>query len=98
MQLRSDARGASWDLWATQKRRQGKVTVWRQGKRCHGSATVDYARDRARVVLPRTCLGDPSWVRVSVTAWSQDAAFVWEDRAFQAGFRRDRWTPRLEVG
>ena len=96
--LRSDTLGASWDLWATQRRRQGKVTIWRNGKRCEGSATVDYARDRARVVLPRVCLGDPTWVSVSVTAWSQDNTFVWEDNAFQAGFLRHRWTPRLRAG
>jgi hypothetical protein len=96
--LRSDTKGASWDLWATQKRRQGKVTIWRNGKRCEGSSKVDYARDRATVVLPRVCLGDPTWVSVSVTAWSQDNTFVWEDNAFQAGFLRDRWTPKLEAG
>ena len=97
-ELRSDTRGASWDLWATQARRQGKVTIWREGKRCLGSSRVDYARDRARVVLPRTCLGDPTWVSVSVAAWSQDRTYVWEDNAFQAGFLRDRYTPRLRVG
>lgn len=97
-ELRSDTRGASWDLWATQQRRQGKVSIFREGKRCAGSATVDYARDRATVVLPRTCLGDPGWVSVSVAAWSQDDLHVWEDNAFQSGFLRDRWTPRLEVG
>lgn len=96
--LRSDTRGASWSLWATQKRRQGRVSILREGKRCDGSATIDYARDRARVVLPRRCLGDPSWVSVSLTAWSQDNTYVWEDNAFHAGFLRDRWTPRLEVG
>ena len=96
--LRSDTRGASWDLWATQKRRQGKVTTWRNGKRCDGRSRISYARDRARVVLPRACLGDPSWVRISITAWSQDNTYVWEDNAFQAGFLRDRYTPKLRVG
>ncbi|GAA1943239.1 hypothetical protein [Nocardioides hwasunensis] len=97
-ELRSDTRGASWDLWATQRARQGKVTIWRRGTRCTGSAKVDYARDRARVVLPRRCLGDPSWVSTSVAAWSQDDAFVWEDNGLQAGFLRDRYTPRLARG
>ncbi len=96
--LRSDTRGASWSLWATQKRRQGRVTIWRNGKRCDGRSRISYTRDRARVVLPRTCLGDPSWVRVSITAWSQDNTFVWEDNAFQASFLRDRYTPKLRVG
>jgi hypothetical protein len=96
--LRSDTSGASWDMWATQERRQGRVTIFRRGKRCLGSSRVDYARDTARVVLPRRCLGDPRWVRVSITAWSQDKVFVWEDRAFTAGFMRDHYTPRLSAG
>ena len=49
-------------------------------------------------MLPRRCLGDPRWVSLTVQAWSQDRLHVWEDKAFQSGFLRDRWTPRLRVG
>lgn len=97
-ETRSDVPGASWDMWATQARRQGRVTIWRRGEKCLGSSRVDYARDRARVVLPRTCLGDPAWVSATFQAWSQDRTYVWEDKAFQPGYLRDRWTPRLRVG
>lgn len=97
-ELRSDTQGASWSLWATPRQRQGRLSTWSDGKRCAGSARIDYARDRARVVLPRRCLGGPSWVSVSITTWSQDDLYVWEDNAFQPGFLRDRWTPRLESG
>lgn len=96
--IRSDQRGASFDLQATQRLRQGKLSIWRTGKRCGGASWIDYDRDVVRLFLPRTCLGDPKWVRVHLTAWSVDRTYVWEDNGFQPGFLRARWTPRLRVG
>lgn len=97
-EVRTDGRGASYDMTASQRHRQGKVTIFQRGTRCTGTSAIDYARDRVRVVLPRKCLGDPTWVSLSLEAWSVDDTFVWEDNAFQSGFLRDRYTPRLGTG
>lgn len=97
-ELRSDTKKAYWTMWTTQRRRQGVVQVFRGSKRCAGTSRVDYSRDRARVVLPRACLDDPTWVSVAFRARSLDGTYWWDDGAFQPGFLPSRWTPKLRAG
>ena len=96
--IRTDDQGASFDLVANARNRQGTVKTWQRGVRCTGRSRIDYARDTARVVLPTRCLGDPRWVSLSFRTWSRDRLYVWEDNALQTGFLRRAWTPRVRRG
>jgi hypothetical protein len=57
---------------------------------CRGFTTDwDPDRDRIRVVVPRPCLGDPQWVRVSAATYSVRA---------QRTVIEDRWQPTASSG
>lgn len=49
---------------------------------------LDARRDRAVVVVPRTCVGDPRWVRAGVSSYG------WDDEDPAATAHYDRWEPK----
>jgi hypothetical protein len=69
---------------------------------CDLGIRIDYARDRMRVAVPRSCLGDPAWVRLrfGASVLQRDGDEIIDD----AGAPRwtdsspHPWSPRLRVG
>ena len=80
--------------------------VWevpgRDSARCAGLRTrIDYAADTVRVRIPRSCLGNPRWVRVGSAGSSLQDGYLYADDARLRG-RLDEddlaFGPRLRRG
>lgn len=70
--------------------------------RCRGATReVSATNDRARLSIPRSCLGRPNWIKVSIATvtYSRDAIFF--DDALRSGFGTlglQKYTPKLKRG
>ena len=67
---------------------------------CDGSHHIDYSADRVKVWLPRSCIGDPVWVRGMSLAesFSSDDPGAVRDHGLHRGQELQGWTERLSVG
>ncbi len=96
--IRSDARRGDLTMSATQRRRQGRVTLFNPDRTCQGTSRIDYHRDVVTVKVRTACLKDPEWVRVSFRVWSLDHRYVWEDQAFTSAKASRNFTPKIFRG
>lgn len=72
--LSIEAKAGSWNGRATMRNGHG-IKV-----RCSVTRTIDYAANTVLVVVPRSCLGDPRWVRVGAgTITSYDGSKIFFD-------------------
>lgn len=62
-------------------------------------AAVSFRKDSLRIVVPRSCLRTPSWVRYQALAeaYTEDDG-LWRDNALGRGARLDSWSGRIERG
>jgi len=65
---------------------------------CSGLAhKIDYVANTVLIVIPRSCLGNPRWVRVSMGTYSLTSTSVYADDARVTGdpLRDNTYTPRI---
>lgn len=66
---------------------QGSTLLYRNNKqvRCRTTATISYRGNWLRFGVPRACLGNPEWVRVSAETSITAGTHVFYDKALQRG-------------
>jgi hypothetical protein len=88
-------------VMATRGSRDGFLFQGRKQK-CRVGIRIDYAGNDLRVAVPRTCLGDPSWVQVrfgaSVLRRDGDEIIDNAGAPRWTGSSPHPWSPRLRVG
>jgi hypothetical protein len=69
---------------------------------CEVGIRIDYAGDRLRVAVPRSCLGDPAWVRFrfGASVLQRDGDEIIDDAGAPrwTGSSPHPWSPRLRAG
>jgi hypothetical protein len=58
--------------------------------RCDITHSIDYANNVVRIRIPRSCLGNPRWVRVGVGSFWSDGSLMFFDDAQLNGEIRDQ--------
>jgi hypothetical protein len=90
-------------LYASSSNPGGKAVMYK-GKnnkvRCHVRRHIDYTLNTAKVVVPRSCLGNPRWVKVGMGSvmfsGTTPADTTWVDDALSTGTDGAAvWSPKV---
>lgn len=85
---------------ASPRNPDGRHTLYEDGgerpDRCAAMThTIDYDSDLVTLRVPRSCVGDPAWVRMHSSNFRMTRSVLWTDNAHSAGSAVRRLTTRL---
>lgn len=100
--INSPKGGREITVLANSRNWQGKIVVRNKAGdkvRCNASRTVDYVHNTVVVVMPRSCLDNPGFVRVAFATFTYYGGKIWFDQAYKTGGGQGRFTfgPRVNL-